>query len=472
MFRLFTFFLFLFSFDSLALHTFASAHNPPLSSLYCTTSHPSTCSLPPETVTKYYSNGKTFQRCEANGKYTFERGRLYMNFTCFSEWAGIPDSDVNRKYTIQLGGSDGCNTSEECFLLAKEDCKSQSKDLENYTFVGPNDYTHSCGTAPNPAQECEDRITAQCANNYGLGSSTYSDDGLGNFSCTGTCTDGTAAEDNCIETRENNYCDIVEPPSELDFSAGGTGSSVDPSTTTTEDTEHDVDYEADGSSLDPTAPFSSIQGDKLINEITATRNDNTKNLASTTETTNETIIEKSDDVSQTISNSANGVIDAINNITPFNDYGIVQGMEQFSVKVDNLADILGNLKEDVATGVGEGVSEGLGGDFVSGSTSADFSAYDTLFGDDSIAQLTELTETLKVSIETENGLFKSSLMDHLSFTSVNGGEYEQKNLDLSSWGSHDISMSRFSTFFGGLGNIIYFLAALTALTIVLGGFKS
>ena len=383
----------------------------------------------------------------------------------------------NDKYIVSIYQliDDGlsCSNNAECFHEANESCQSSNQELSDFQYIGTpsaDSYQHSCGTPPDPAQDCEDSIISQCANHLGAAESIFSEDGLGNASCSGTCNDGSAAEESCIETLANNYCDIVEPPSELDFSGGNTGSSVDPSNTTAEDSVNDIDYEPDGTAADPTAPFSSIQGDKLINEVIKNRNDNTENLAATTDTTNQTIVEKSDDISETVSNSANGIIDAINDIPPFYDGNIVQGMEQFNVKIENLSDIFGNLKEDFGE-LKDDLDSDLGTDYVHTTQHASFASFDALFSADSGTQLEELVEGLKLVIKTESVDFHDALKNLVSIDSPSVGEYEQKSLELSGWGTFDISLSRFTALFGGLGNIIYFLAAMTAMTIVLGGIR-
>ena len=383
----------------------------------------------------------------------------------------------NDKYIVSIYQliDDGlsCSNNAECFHEANESCQSSNQELSDFQYIGTpsaDSYQHSCGTPPDPAQDCEDSIISQCANHLGAAESIFSEDGLGNASCSGTCNDGSAAEESCIETLANNYCDIVEPPSELDFSGGNTGSSVDPSNTTAEDSVNDIDYEPDGTAADPTAPFSSIQGDKLINEVIKNRNDNTENLAATTDTTNQTIVEKSDDISETVSNSANGIIDAINDIPPFYDGNIVQGMEQFSVKIDNLADIFGNLKEDVVD-LKDDLATDLGSGYVSSGVAADFTAYDSIFSTDSNDTLEASIVTIKDSIKAENDSFQTTLTNMFSLSFTSSPDFENRSLDLGDWGSHDISLNRFIALFNGIGNIIFFLAAMTALTIVLGGIK-
>ena len=371
----------------------------------------------------------------------------------------------------QVDDGNECSTNAECFFLANQICENGGQLLSDFLFVDAGNYSFSCSDLPpDPADSCEENVIQQCSSHLGMSSYLYEDDGLGGNSCSGTCNDGTNAEDQCIETLANHYCDVVEPPSELDFGAGGTGSSVDPSNTTAEDSVSDIDYEPDGTAADPTAPFSSIQGDKLINEVIKNRNDNTTNLAATTDTTNQTIVEKSDDISETVSNSANGIIDAVNDIVPFYDGNIVQGMEQFSVKIDNLADIFGNLKEDVVE-LKDDLATDLGSGYISSGVAADFTAYDSIFSTDSNDTLEASIVTIKDSIKAENDSFQTTLTNIFSLSFTSSPNFENRSLDLGDWGSHDISLNRFIALFNGIGNIIYFLAAMTALTIVLGGIK-
>ncbi|WP_057832824.1 hypothetical protein [Colwellia sp. TT2012] len=374
-------------------------------------------------------------------------------------------------YYIYFDAILSCTSAEQCEPIAEKQCTQLSQTMINFNYVSPDVFTYECLEEITQSQECENTVIQQCISNGGFASSDFTDDGQGLTQCSGICGDGSIAgaepEPDCSVYP---FCDASIPPSDLDFGSGGSGSNVAPPSTTTADTEHEIDYEADGSMVDPTAPFSAIQGDKLINEVVKSRNDNTTNLLATTQATNQTIVEKSDDIQQTISNSANGIIDAVNNILPFHDGNIVQGMEQFSVKIDNLADIFGNLKEDFGE-LKNDLDTDLGSDYVHTTLNADFSGFDVLFSADSGIKLEELVKDLQLVIKTESFDFQASLNELVSIGSPSVGEYEQKSLDLGGWGTFDISLSRFTTLFGGLGNIIYFLAAMTAMTIVLGGIR-
>ena len=374
-----------------------------------------------------------------------------------------------------------CSDREECFFYANNICQGESKLLTDFQYIGTpqaDNFTHSCSDTPKePAEQCRDKIIQQCSNNLDMASSNYTDNGDGTTSCTGTCNDGTAAQEQCIPSLANNYCDVKDAPSDLDFGSGGSGSDVgSPSNTTTDpDTENDIDYEPDGSSSDSSTDMSSLQGDKLINEVVKSRNDNTENLASTTDTTNRTIVEKTDDIQRTISESANGIIDAVNNASPFYDGNIVDainGIGSGGFDDSGIVDAVNGLGTGI-DGLGDkidGLGDELGGTYQSDFGVAEFSAYDTMFiGDET---LTGLTNGLKASIGVENRLFINEVREKFNFTAGNSGGYQANNLDLGKWGSHDISLARFSEYFGGVGNVVYFLAALSALTIVLGGIKS
>ncbi|AAZ27213.1 hypothetical protein [Colwellia psychrerythraea] len=396
-----------------------------------------------------YGDGNTYYKCPL----------IYSSSTRIKYRLGSQCNDSgNITATLYLSYSVGCQSPIECHELANLDCSSTSRVVTGFVYTSPNVYSYSCEDFKSESDKCNDVVKNQCANNWGVKSSNYTDDGQGTTSCTGVCNDGSIPKEEDCSVYP--FCDVPEPPSDLDFGSGGTGSSVDPSTTTTEDVEHDIDYEADGTTSDTSSNISSLQGDKLINEVVATRNANTKNLASTTETTNQTIVEKSDDISTTVSNSANGIIDAVNRIEKavFDDKGIIGAVNSLGSGIDGLGDKI------------DGLGDELGGSYQSDFGVASFSAYDTLFINES--DLTGLTDGFKASIGVENRLFINEVREKFNFTAGNSGGYQANNLDLGKWGSHDISLARFSEYFGGVGNVVYFLAALSALTIVLGGIKS
>ena len=467
MFRLLAFILFFISFSSFSQYfTVEGSLDGSLIGRVCAADNISSCySLLPETY-----NGKPLFPSRTSDSSNPTRthhtiiGRYKQCVTC-SETA----------FSISLTSILTCTSAEQCEPMADGQCTNEQV-MHDYNFTSADTFTFECADQLSDQQQCENTVTQQCSGNGGFATSNFIDNGEGSSSCSGTCGDGSVAgagsEPDCIETPENNYCDIPDPGgnSDIDFGSGGSGSDVLPPSSSSGDVEHDIDYEPDGSMADPTAPFSALQGDKLINEVVKSRNDNTENLVATTDTTNQTIVEKSDDISNTVSNSANGIIDAINDIPPFYDGNIVQGMEQFSVKIDNLADIFGNLKEDFGE-LKDDLDTDLGTDYVHTTQHASFASFDALFSADSGTQLEELVEGLQLVIKTESLNFQAALKDSVSIGSPSVGEYEQKSLELSGWGTFDISLSRFTALFGGLGNIIYFLAAMTAMTIVLGGIR-
>lgn len=469
MFRFLAFILLLFSFNSFAGKyyfssdvSFGGVHMVSADQICGSSMDECANSVP----TSYSRIGNTYDYC----------GYSVVSSNSFKTNYLTNGTDCNDKYTVsiykQVDDSNSCSNNSECFYEANQLCSASGQELKSFQYNAPDSYTYECGTPPDPRSECRDNIIQQCLSNLGMDSYNYQDDGMGGNSCSGICNDQTDAEDQCIETLANNYCDVVEPPSELDFSGGGSGSSVDPSTTTTEDNVNDIPYEADGSTADNLTGMTTLQGDKLINEVVKSRNDNTENLASTTETTNQTIVEKSDDIQNTISNSANGIIDAVNEIVPFYDGNIVDAINNIAgsggsdYNGQNVVDAIGGLGDKLTD-----ISQALGTDFIHAVDGGNFSLYDSMFEAESRQELEAYIAGFKATIESESDGFYASLMNIISVSYPTSSAYEQKDLNLSGWGSFDISMSRFSFFFGGLGNIIYFLASMTALTIVLGGIR-
>lgn len=371
--------------------------------------------------------------------------------------------DINKSSTLYFSftqkeiDDEVCSSSSECYALSVLDCSTAGQVLSDFEYIDKGNYTYSCSDGPPNAEDlCKQKVTEACVNNFWLGSFSFVDLGNGSTSCDGVCTDGTPLNDIDIPeecTLSNNYCDVAENPSDLDFSGGGTGSSVGDSTTTTtadsDDVEHLIDYTPDGSTSDNLTGMSTLQGDKLINEVVKTRNDNTTNLVETTKNTNAVIVEKSDDISQTVSNAGNGIIDAVNGIAPFYDGNIVNA-------IDNLSESIG----DKLTGNSESFYTGIEGHEI-----------DTLFNEPSSHSYNMQTAVLRSEIDQLMTDYKGNLLSNFSFTSHTNG-YQANTLDLVGWGSFDISMARFSDYFGGVGNVIYLLASLTALTILLGGGKT
>ncbi|XPF94286.1 hypothetical protein ACM9HF_20095 [Colwellia sp. RE-S-Sl-9] len=97
-------------------------------------------------------------------------------------------------------------------------------------------------------------------------------------------------------------------------------------------------------------------------------------------------------------------------------------------------------------------------------------AYNGFFTAESILNNDIAVGNYKELIKRENSTFHDVIKGKFTFNASSSG-YESRNLDLGQWGQHDISISRITQHFGGLANIIYFLASLMALTIVLSGIK-
>lgn len=444
MFRLFLVLFFLFSsIDTYALYFKVSYHNSNPSYIG------STCISPDNTVTTcfYMLPDENYGKSGVKDiTYPLSKGKASI-----TRYYGEVGATGSSKLSVAFVYYVTCTDEASCRGVAEDQCKQTGDELTDFTYRGQDDFDQECGTPPDPDEGCKDDITLQCQNNGGYISHDFIDSGNGESSCSGLCDDGTIyPKPECVGTPANNYCDTVTAPSGIDFGSGSSGSSVGDSSsssgdgaTTPDDTEHDIDYEPDGTNSDSDSQFSSIQGDKLINEVVKSRNDNTQNLTATSDNTNAVIVEKSDDIQNTISNSANGIIDAVN--------GLGSGIDGLGDKIDGLGDE-------------------LGGSYQSDFGVASFSAYDTLFIDEDT--LLGLTNGFKASIGVENRLFINEVREKFNFTAGNSGGYQANNLDLGKWGSHDISLARFSEYFGGVGNVVYFLAALSALTIVLGGIKS
>ena len=96
--------------------------------------------------------------------------------------------------------------------------------------------------------------------------------------------------------------------------------------------------------------------------------------------------------------------------------------------------------------------------------------YSVLFDQANIDANTVKVNKLKQKINLENSTFYQSIKDKFSFN-VTGSGYAANNLDLGQWGTYNISISRYAEHFGGIGNIIMFLATLLALSIVLSGVR-
>jgi hypothetical protein len=135
------------------------------------------------------------------------------------------------------------------------------------------------------------------------------------------------------------------------------------------------------------------------------------------------------------------------------------GVDGENVDTDAVVSAINNLNTSL-TGTSNNANVG---------NSSELTSYDALFTDSSDYETS--IETVKAEIKAQQQLFFTEIKSKFTFDAISGAGYTPKQLDLGKWGSHDISISRFSDYFGGIGNVIYFLAALTALTIVLGGIK-
>ena len=116
--------------------------------------------------------------------------------------------------------------------------------------------------------------------------------------------------------------------------------------------------------------------------------------------------------------------------------------------------------------------EDIGSDSTFNSSDIDFDSFgSSIFGDSQIQTYQSKIVDLKSEMQALNTDFASTLKANTSFLVNSGSGYEANLLDLGKWGDFDISVARFSSYFGGVGNIVMFLAALAALSIVLGGIR-
>ena len=116
------------------------------------------------------------------------------------------------------------------------------------------------------------------------------------------------------------------------------------------------------------------------------------------------------------------------------------------------------------------VTNALTASFSTGSVVSGTGDYITLFDQTNIDANTVKVNALKEKINSENSTFYQSIKDKFSFN-VTGSGYAANNLELGKWGTYNISISRYADHFGGIGNIIMFLATLLALSIVLSGVR-
>jgi hypothetical protein len=106
---------------------------------------------------------------------------------------------------------------------------------------------------------------------------------------------------------------------------------------------------------------------------------------------------------------------------------------------------------------------------ISANTGA-FDSFSSLFGTSQIAIVEAEILSLQDDIKLENNDFLALIKAKFSFDSSSSG-YQTRMLDIGTWGSYDVSLSRFAEYFGGLANIVYFFAVLFSLYIVLSGVR-
>lgn len=345
-----------------------------------------------------------------------------------------------------------CTTQSECLNDARSSCESNSQILVDFNFVGVGNYSFSCGDIVDPEFACHTQIAELCSANWGVESFTYTDNGDGTNSCTGVCLNqqivDTSNPANC--TIENNYCDVTDDPSDIDFSDNGNAdefnpnidiSSPEPDVYNSNLDENSDLYNAD---LDATSGSTFAQSDKIISEIIELKNSNSFKSEDSAQAITSTIIAKSNDISSTISNSANGIIDAINDSTPFYDGNILNSLSDISSKIDS-----------------------IGGDF-SANTLPDKEALNSLFTDSDNYQ--SLISSKEQEYKDALLSFKNSLSNAFSINATHG-EYSSNTLNFSKWGSYDVSVERFSEHFPVIRVIVIFMASLMAIVVVISGVR-
>jgi hypothetical protein len=364
-----------------------------------------------------------------------------------------------------------CLNESQCRAQADAECSSNSQVVSDFAYVGPGELSYSCVADTSPGGMCEQQITNSCLLKGGLRSSNYTDRGDGTSSCVGTCSDGFIVNRTEECTIENNYCDVADN-SDLDFTPDE--DEFIPEIVVTPPEEEDYDSNTDPTSdlYNQNTPGTSgstyAQADKLISEVIELKNSNTLALENSTKSITDTIIEKSNDISESTSNSANGVIDTMN----LNNGILKNSLSQVNNSISSLSDSLNNTAFDdsnIISAINE-VKEKIP-ESESSYESPDLSGWsDLMFGSSKIQDWEAKIDDLKVDINSENESFENSLQSRISFSVTSPG-YETNLVDLGKWGSHDVSLSRFSDYFGGIANILYFIASLTALSIVLGGIR-
>jgi len=94
----------------------------------------------------------------------------------------------------------------------------------------------------------------------------------------------------------------------------------------------------------------------------------------------------------------------------------------------------------------------------------------SLFSTEKITTLESENQQLETDIKNEITKVKSSLTDLFDFTPTHSG-YSTNQLDLGLFGTHDVSLSRFSEYFPMIKTIVVYASLISALFIVLMGVK-
>ena len=386
------------------------------------------------------------------------RKRIPPNVFLTPNFAGIPSARLRYTRvssgssaflfaTININTGDGCNTSDECFLYAESQCSITNQILDSFQFFEPNSFDFSCQSPPLPPEEqCEQSVIASCESNplgLILGSFNYVPDGSGGGQCQGTCSDGSNAFDQ--SNIDDGSIDVGNTGSgNIDTGNTSSGGTTSSGSLGSGDLIQDEPIVSD---LDPTAPLSnSVQIDTLINEVRDSKNDNNLNTLVAGEGIIDAINSTSSNISNDINSSSQSIIDAINSQTSsdFDDSGIINAIDNIPVN--------------------------SGEDFNRSSFEPDFTNIVNLYDDDFLSidqRIEQAQQELDLNIDSLLIQFKSSF----TLNSVNTS-YQSNILDLGRLGSHDISLSRFSQYFGGVSSIIIAIASLIAVVIILGGVRN
>jgi hypothetical protein len=406
------------------------------------------------------ASGNTPTYLEGSREYSYS-GVATHNSSSFNLIYSAGTAHYTHYYNVsftQINDGEVCSSNEECFSYAKFLCAIAGEALSDFSYTAPGDFSHACASSADPVQDCQDQVMEQCLNNLGISSSTYFDDGAGSQTCSGTCNDGTAATEPEECTLFNNYCDNPSNPSDID---GNLGSDVAPPDAGAPDNTYSVNYTPDGSSADPTAPLSTIQGDALINEVIKSRNVNAEDTALTATAIVQTIVEKSDDQILTLVQSGNGIIDAINDKAPFYDGGIIDAIESLEIAISST-----NSNDDEDTGTGSHPLDGIAYN-PSNDVFTDNGAVSALFDSSEVGTVKSNTELRKGELMALLNQSKNELSSYFSITATSSNQPNNLTLE-GGWGTHNIAINRFADSYLSLKNIIIMLASMMALFIILG----